>query len=109
MAVHFRRGLKILTKAIHHSFIHSYTCTYHLGVVVRYFSAAVVKDMYGQSEDRTCLGMLQGCVEHEVCREDMMEESTCFFWKVHDANSAGALRWAERDGCIGDTAGEQVQ
>ena len=29
-----------------------------------------------------------------------MEENTCFFWRAHDADSAGALRWA-RDGCVG--------
>ena len=49
-------------------------------MVGRYFSVALGKDLYGQSEGGSCLGMLQGCVEHEVCGEDMKEENTCFFW-----------------------------
>ena len=57
-------------------------------------------DLYGQSEGESCLGMLQGCVEHEACGGDTMEENTCFFWRAYDADSAGALRWA-RDGCVG--------
>ena len=49
-------------------------------MVGRYFSVTLGKDLYGQSEGGSCLGMLQGCVEHEVCGEDMTEENTCFFW-----------------------------
>ena len=33
----------------------AYTCSYHPGVVGRYFSATLGKDSYGQSEDRSCL------------------------------------------------------
>ena len=46
--------------------------------------------------------MLQGCVEHHdvVCGGDKTEENTCFFWREHDADPVGALRWA-RDGCVG--------
>ena len=44
----------------------------------RYFSVTLGKDLYGQSEGESCLGMLQGWVEHEICGEDMTEESTCF-------------------------------
>ena len=42
----------------------------------RYLSVTVGKDLYGQSEGEGCLGMLQGCVEHEVCSGGMMEENT---------------------------------
>ena len=52
------------------------------------------KDVYCQSEDESCLGMLQGCVEHEVCGGGTIEENTCFFWWMYDADPAGALRWA---------------
>ena len=41
-------------------------CSYHPGVVGRYFSVTLGKDMYGQSEDESCLGMLQGGVEHPI-------------------------------------------
>ena len=54
-------------------------CSYHPGVVGRYFSVTLGKDLYGQSEGESCLGMLQGCVEHEVCGGDITEENTCFF------------------------------
>ena len=53
--------------------------SYHPGMVGCYFSVTLGKDWYGQSEGGSCLGMLQGCVEHEVCGEDMTEENTCFF------------------------------
>ena len=43
----------------------------------RYFSVKLGKDLYSQSEGGSCVGMLQGCVEHEVCSEDMTEENTC--------------------------------
>ena len=75
-------------------------CSYHPGVVGRYFSVTLGKDCYGQSEGGGRLGMLQGCVEHEVCGGGMVEVRTCFFWKAHDADSAGALRRAARDGCL---------
>ena len=42
------------------------TCSYHPGVVGRYFSVTLGKDLYGQSEDGSCLGMLQGSVEHLI-------------------------------------------
>ena len=48
-------------------------------MVGRYFSVTLGKDEYGQSEGGSCLGMLQGCVEHEVCGGDMKKENTCFF------------------------------
>ena len=54
-------------------------CSYHPGVVGRYFSVTLGKDLYGQSEGESCLGMLQGCVEHEVCGGDMTKENTCSF------------------------------
>ena len=41
----------------------------------------VGKDVYGQSEDEGCLGMLQGCAGHAVCGGGTMEESTRFFWE----------------------------
>ena len=41
-------------------------CSYHPGVVGRYFSVTLGKDLYGQSEDGSCLGMLQGSVEHLI-------------------------------------------
>ena len=41
-------------------------CSYHPGVVGRYFSVTLGKDLYGQSEDESCLGMLQGGVEHLI-------------------------------------------
>ena len=95
-----------------------YISSHHPGVVGCYFkfSITVGKDVYGQSGDKSCLDMLQGCVEHEVCREGLMEESFCVFWKAHDAYSSGALRWAEGDGCAGkpqvngygDTSGKVV-
>ena len=47
----------------------------HPGVVGRYFSVAVGKDLYSQSEDGSCPGMLQGCVEHEVCGGDMRKRA----------------------------------
>ena len=79
----------------------AYLCSYHLGVVGRYFSVMLGTDLYSQSEDESCLGMLQGyvCVEHEVCSRDTTEGNTCFFWWAHDADPAGALRCA-RDGCV---------
>ena len=70
-------------------------------MVGRYFSVTVGKDLYGQSEGGSCLGMLQGCVEHEVCGRGAMEKSTCFFWWKYDADAGAlSLRWA-RDGCVG--------
>ena len=56
-------------------------CSYHPGVVGRYFSVAVGKDLYGQSEGGSCLGMLQGCVEHliHVGGGDILKENTGFF------------------------------
>ena len=36
------------------------------GMVGRYFSVTLGKDLYGQSEDESCLGMLQGCVVLDV-------------------------------------------
>ena len=77
-------------------------CSYHPGVVGRYFSVTLGKDWYGQSEGGSCLGMLQGCVEHEVCGEDMTEENTCFFWLAYDADpnawmaTSGNRRWTTR-------------
>ena len=64
-------------------------------MVGRYFSVTVGKDLYGQSEGGSCLGMLQGCVEHEVCGEDMKEENTCFFWLAYDADPRGG--WLRRE------------
>ena len=32
----------------------------------RYFSVTLGKDLYGQSEDGSCLGMLQGSAEHLI-------------------------------------------
>ena len=71
-------------------------------MVDRYFSVTLGTDLYGQSEDESCLGMLQGCacVEHGVRGGDKTEENTCFFWLAPDVGPVGALRWA-RDGCIG--------
>ena len=50
-------------------------------MVGRYFSVTLGKDLYSQSEGESCLGMLQGCVEHpvQVCGGDIMKENTCFF------------------------------
>ena len=48
--------------------------------------------------------MLQGCVEHEVCGEDMKEENTCFFWLAYDADPRGGwLRRETAGGRHGDT------
>ena len=66
---------------------------------LRWAAGRLGRDLYRQSEDESCLGMLQGCVEHEVCGRGTMEESTCFFRWAHDADPVGALRWA-RDGCV---------
>ena len=33
-------------------------CSYHPGVVGRYFSVTLGKDLCGQSEGKSCLGML---------------------------------------------------
>ena len=63
-----------------------YICSYHPGMVGRYFSAALGKDLHGQSEEESCSGMLQGCVERVVGGGDMTEENTCFFWRAHDAD-----------------------
>ena len=74
-------------------------CSYHPSVVGRYFSVTLGKDLYGQSEGGSCLGMLQGCMGHEVCGRDMTEENTCFFWLVYDADpnvwmaTSGNHRW----------------
>ena len=71
-------------------------------MVGRYFSVTLGKDWYGQSEGGSCLGMLQGCVQHEVCGEDMTEENTCFFWLAYDADpnawmaTSGNRRWTTR-------------
>ena len=61
-------------------------CSYHPGVVGCHFSVTLGKDLYGQSEGESCLGILRGCVEHEVCGGDMTEEHTCFFWWAHDTD-----------------------
>ena len=45
-------------------------------MVGRYFSVTLGKDLYGQSEGESCLGMLQGGVEHEVCGGDITKENT---------------------------------
>ena len=42
------------------------TCSYHPGVVGRYFSVILGKDLYGQLGGESCLGMLQGGVEHLI-------------------------------------------
>ena len=77
-------------------------CSYHPGVVGRYFSVTLSKDLYGQSEGESCSGMLEGCVEHEVCGGYMTEENTCFFWFAHNADpiawmaESGNRRWTTR-------------
>ena len=47
----------------------------------RYFSVTLAKDLYGQSEGESCLGMLQGSVEHpiHVGGGDILKENTGFF------------------------------
>ena len=67
----------------------------------------VGKDLYGQTKDGICLGMLQGCVEHEVCGEGMIGGGILFFsWKAHDASSTEALRGWLRWEAAGEQATE---
>ena len=51
-----------------------------------YIVATVGKDVYGQSDGGSCLGMVQGGVEHEGSGGSKLEKGTYFFWKAYDAD-----------------------
>ena len=63
-------------------------------MVGRYFSVTLGKDWYGQSEGGSCLGMLQGSVEHliHVGGGGHLKENTCSFGERTSAFALGRVK-----------------